>query len=414
MLKSIVGRLFGRSKPSYEDARARLEQHSATLSLELAGEEGAPPEVLYYLATDGDAAVRRRVAGNIGTPVQADRLLCDDEDEDVRSALARKVNRLLPHLDAGAQSRTRTLVLEMLTRLAADQAVRVRAVLAEAIKESSSVPPALVKKLARDAEASVALPILEFSPLLSDVDLREIVTLTRLSDRLQAVAKRRQLSPSIATAVVETMDVPAIAALLENLEAAIPDAVMDQLLDKAVGAKTLHGPLVSRTNLSTRVMRRIAGFVSTALVERLAARHDLPADLAAELKATLKARVDGGVEAEKAGERNVQDAVAHGAFDDHFVAGAAESMDRETVIRALAKSAQVTPAAVKRILDARNARVVTALVWKAGLSMRVSLAIQQSLLKLPTRDVLPARGGTDFPISSDEMTMHLELFGLKG
>ena len=38
----------------------------------------------------------------------------------------------------------------------------------------------------------------------------------------------------------------------------------------------------------------------------------------------------------------------------------------------------------------RNARAVTALVWRAGLHMRTAVAIQSGLLKLS--DILPARG----------------------
>ena len=54
----------------------------------------------------------------------------------------------------------------------------------------------------------------------------------------------------------------------------------------------------------------------------------------------------------------------------------------------------------------------TALVWRAGLSMRVAFKIQTFLLRLPTATLLPAREGVHFPLTEDEMRWHLSYFGL--
>lgn len=130
MFKGLINRLRGRPKLpeslSYEDARSVLEEHSDELRLELAGRKGVEPEILYYLAEDGDAPIRRRVAANSSTPARANRLLADDEDEDVRVALARKIARLVPHLKNEQSERVRDLTLETLQRLAQDQLPRVR------------------------------------------------------------------------------------------------------------------------------------------------------------------------------------------------------------------------------------------------------------------------------------------------
>jgi len=44
--------------------------------------------------------------------------------------------------------------------------------------------------------------------------------------------------------------------------------------------------------------------------------------------------------------------------------------------------------------------------------MRISTEIQSFVLKLPGRERLLARGGTDFPLGPEEMTTHLGLFGI--
>lgn len=422
MLKTLMGRVFGRAavpeRPSYEESRAVLEERSAELRNQLAGRTGVAPEILYYLASDADAAIRRRVARNPSTPAHANRLLCDDTDADVRATLARKIGRLLPTMAKDENQRTRDLVLETLDRLARDQLPRVRAIVAEQIKSSKIAPKSLALRLAHDAEVQVAAPILEYSPLLSDADLMEIVALAQVSEALSAIARRKNLSVGVCDAVIATMDIQATAALIGNGAANISKQAMDGLLSRAAEVATWHQPLVSRPNLSARVVRRIASFVSSSLIDQLVEEQGLPSDTADELKRSARQSIDhGGLEgtnAEGAAAQRVKTALAHNALDDHFVAAAADSGERDTVVAALALMAGASEAVVRRIFESRSARAIAALVWKAKLPMRVAVTIQTSLLKMQARDVLPARGGTDFPLSVEEMTTHLGLFGLPG
>jgi hypothetical protein len=53
---------------------------------------------------------------------------------------------------------------------------------------------------------------------------------------------------------------------------------------------------------------------------------------------------------------------------------------------------------------------VVALVWHAHLTMRVAFKIQTYVMKLPAHELLPARGGTNFPLSKEEMRWHLSYF----
>lgn len=63
MFKALINRLRGRpslpAKLTYEAAREALEARSADLRLELAGRKGVEPEILYFLAEDKDATIRR-------------------------------------------------------------------------------------------------------------------------------------------------------------------------------------------------------------------------------------------------------------------------------------------------------------------------------------------------------------------
>ncbi|MGB8365720.1 MAG: DUF2336 domain-containing protein [Rhizomicrobium sp.] len=393
-----------------------LQEQNEAARRYLAGRPDAAPEVLFYLATEGSPATRRAVAANPATPAHADRLLADDADDDVRMQLARKIGQLMPNLPAEASRRLRELTLETLERLARDQLPRVRQILAEEIKTLDCVPKHVIKMLARDIEA-VSAPILEYSPLLSDADLIEIISTAQASYALLAIAKRKPLRPSVADALATALDVPAVAALLMNSGARIRNQTLDKIVQHAENIRDWHLPLVLRNDLSQRAIRRIAGFVSAALIEKLAARQGLDEKTHRHLKQRLHQRIeaddDPTIPVWTASKPHDLAALREaGKLDDTFMENAVEQGQREAVIAALALLAEIAPEIAARIFQTGSAKPITALVWRAGLSMRVAFKIQTALLHLPACDLLPARGGICFPMSEDEMRWHLDYFGI--
>ena len=113
-------------------------------------------------------------------------------------------------------------------------------------------------------------------------------------------------------------------------------------------------------------------------------------------------------------ENNLADEVAgldrDGKLDDAFVARAAEAGRRDLVVAALAHLANVSHEVVTRIFQSGSAKPVVSLVWRAGLGMRAAFRIQNSILKLPARELLPARDGVRFPLTEEEMRWHLDYF----
>ena len=65
---------------------------------------------------------------------------------------------------------------------------------------------------------------------------------------------------------------------------------------------------------------------------------------------------------------------------------------------------------MRKIIQSRSAKPVIALVWHAGLSMRVAFKIQSFVMKLSANELLPARAGVHFPMTEDEMRWHLGYF----
>lgn len=371
--------------------------------------------VFEYLAEYGAPATRQAVAANPATPARINRLLADDGADEVRAELAAKIARLMPGLAARENEETVALTIATLELLAQDTAVKVRAILADEIKHLDCVPRDVAQRLARDVEELVAAPVLEYSPLLSDADLVEIIAGGQVRQVLAAIARRRPLSEDVSDALVQSLDVPAVAALLVNPDARMRKETLDRIVEEAETIESWHEPLVLRADLSARAIRRIGSFVGAALLEQLVARGDLSDTTRSHLNRRLRSRLEQVGEAES-GADNVAQVVAaakaRGMLDDGFVENAAQSGNRETVTLALAALAQVPEATVRRILSQRGAKPLVALVWRAHLSMRTAFKIQTSVMKLTGRELLPARGGIGFPLSKEEMRWHLSYFDI--
>jgi uncharacterized protein (DUF2336 family) len=412
----------------YEEAKRQARSDDLAARRKLATRADMRPEILYFLAEDKAADVRRAIAGNDATPYQADELLARDRDEAVRAELAQKVARLLPGLTADAQDEASRRVIAMLEKLAQDEAVRVRAVVAEAVRSVENVPPEMIKRLARDAELIVASPVLRFSPLLTDDDLLDIITAGPQSGALAAIAQRRDVRARVSDAIVAADDEPAVAALLANKSAQIREETLDLIVERAESRSAWHEPLVRRPSLPARAAKRIAGFVADSLLSILKNREDLPRETREQVTAAVAERLAAAEEpARKAATRtaaeedekdegeSVEEKVTRlkkeGTLDEDAVDEALHAGQRAFVRAALAVLAEVPVDVVDKILAARSAKGVVALTWKAKLPMRLAVQIQTRLGGIAPRQTLQARAGTAFPLTADEMTWQIEFFG---
>jgi uncharacterized protein (DUF2336 family) len=414
-----------RKKPALERQAAGLDPETALAILEMRAHEAhaylaqrrdVDGEVLHYLAEHGPAAVRQAVAADPATPAIANRLLADDEEEAVRAELAVKIARLMPDLRHEENQRIVALTLQTLECLAQDSAARVRAALAEEIKHLNCIPHAVALRLAQDLESIVAAPVLEYSPLLSDADLIEIIACGKVQESLAAIGRRRPLSENVADVLVQALDVPGVAGLLVNPDARLRQATMDRIIEQAEEIESWQMPLVLRADLSTRAIQRIAGFVGAALLELLGQRGNLDeptrAVLGQRLRARLKEQKTGDAGSPEAVAAEIAKAKSAGRLNDDFVEEALFAGRRETVIQALAVLAEVPEAKARKVLTSGLAKPVVALVWRAGLSMRVAFKIQGVMMKLPAGQILPARGGVHFPLGKEEMRLQLAVFDI--
>lgn len=412
---------------SYAESKALASDTDARVRARLAGREDVRPEVLYFLAEDSSAEVRRQIAANHKTPRQADALLSHDADASVRRHLAEKIAVLLPDLDPSAQAQAQSYLLEAIETLAQDQVTKIRQVVAETLKDLAIAPAHVIQRLARDSEDVVASPVLEFSPLLSDADLIEIIEGGCATGKLQAVSRRNGVGERVTDAIVATNDVPAIADLLANGGAQIREETLDRLVDAAVDATAWQAPLVARPKLSPSAVQKLARFVTESLLDVLQRRDDLDRKAAKAVAKEVRRRVKAQQKTARRGasvepDDHAADPAAHaqrlrsrGELDDDALLRALNSGERPLVRHGLAARAEVPVVLVDHILSAHSAKGVTALAWKAGCAMRFATQLQLRLGGIPPHQALKPRGGTEYPLTDDEMRWQLEFFeGLIG
>ena len=70
----------------------------------------------------------------------------------------------------------------------------------------------------------------------------------------------------------------------------------------------------------------------------------------------------------------------------------------------------LAPAAVDHVLSLQGAKSITALGWRAGLSMRTAMQVHLRVARVPPMDVLNAKDGTDYPITPEELQWHADTF----
>ena len=410
----------------YEDGKRLARHDDPAMRQALAMRRDLRPELLYFLAEDTDPTVRCAVAQNARAPRQADLMLASDHDEEVRQAVAGKFARSSQE-NAGHEA-VRPLTIEVLEVLARDQVVRVREILAQALKDLDAAPSSIINRLARDSAIAVAAPVLESSPVLTDADLIQIIQGGPIAGALSAIAGRARVSADVADAVAASSDVPAVARLLSNSSAQIREETLDRIIDQAPSVTEWHAPLVQRPALSANAAKRIAHFVAASLLKELRDRKDLSAEALKAVAEIVRDRLDGGGaetpaapsgagqvdqlresavdrERRRARELHSQGALPESAVNQELTTG-----NRPFVVAALALASGLPESQVRQILAGHNAKAVVALTWKAGYSMALAYDLQIQLAGILPRSALAPDSGGRYAMSPEELTWQLELF----
>ena len=376
------------------------------------------PDELERLAADPAVLVRAALAINPAAPPAAHARLAQDPDPRVRALLARKLAALAPALTEAEQGLLQRQTWETLSLLVEDTAEQVRAAIAEVVRAMPEAPRRLILRLARDTAIAVSEPVLRLSPILTEADLMALLRTPPCPEAATAIARRPGLAAPVADAIAAGVDDAAIRALLANPSAQLREAALDGLIARAAAHETWHAPLVRRPLLPPRAARALAGIVATQLLDELAHRADLDATLAAELRARLNERIagdaPGGHAAAAAAEAEAHRIARAGRLTEASISGALKQGEPRLAAALLAMAAALPLTAIDSAVRLRNAKALTALVWKAGFSMSLAARLQTDLARLGPAEVLAPGPRGAFPLTAEEMRWQLDLLRTAG
>lgn len=414
---------------SYETARDIAASDDWRHRRDLALRRDAPAEILYFLAGDSAGEVRSAVAGNPATPAKGNLLLAADGDLAVRMELAVKIGHYgrLIGVSEG-QARSREIMEEVMIRLADDPAVRIRAIVANALKDADDIDPAVIRKLARDRQIAVAAPVLQYSPLLRDDDLLALIAGAPAEGVLAAIARRAYVDARVTAEIVASRDPPAITHLLKNANVNLQEDTLDALISGASAEPSWQEPLVFRRELSEAALDRVVEMAAPHVLDHILLRHDLPVQTASAvakaIEQSLRQRPAGAANEGPAGlrpgpamEEHYRPALdrmralqAGGQLDEMALTVALLTDHSDDLVAGLAVLADIGVSTVLEIAAARSARASCALAWKAGLSAAFAVELQMRFGNVALDEVLKPGQDDGYSLSGDEMAWQLDMF----
>ena len=201
-------------------------------------------------------------------------LLQGKASPEARAAVAGKVATTL----ASQELTTEELALaqDIIRTMVRDVSLDVRRALSEELKNTPQLPREAALALAADTD-EVALPILQYSTVLTDTDLLQVIEKAGEAGtaRHEAIAARSSVSSLVADALIEQAGETAVAKLVGNPGAVLRERSLSRVLVRFPYSEPVQQGLVSRPQLPLLIAEQLVELVADDLRQQLAARHEL-------------------------------------------------------------------------------------------------------------------------------------------
>jgi uncharacterized protein (DUF2336 family) len=261
-----------------------------------------------------------------------------------------------------------------------DPSPLVRQTMAQVFARSAEAPAAIVQALSLD-QPSIALPVLEHSPLLIDADLVDIVA-TGNSEMQCAIARRLNLPASVSAAIAEVGSAAAALELIENAHAELPPFSWDRIVERHGHLAAIRESMLVLEGLPAATRVALVAKLSDTLAQFVVARNWLPADRAKRIANEARERSTVNIAAYSYGE-DMRGLVAHLRATGQLTAGlilrALLSGNLELFDTSLAELSGLPQARVSSLLHDHGGASLQALLIRAGLPESTFAAFRVAL-----------------------------------
>src|SRR5246500_1316533 len=199
-----------------------------------------------------------------------------------------------------------------------DASPLVRQAMAEVFARSLEAPAAIVQALSVD-QPSVALPILEHSPLLIDADLVDIVA-TGNDETQCAIARRIHLPASVCAAIAEVGSPAAALELIENPYAELAPFPWDRIVERHGHLAAIRESMLVLEDLPAATRAALVAKLSETLAQFVVARNWLSADRAGRIAGEARERSTVNIAASSRGD-DMSRLIAHLRATSQLTAG---------------------------------------------------------------------------------------------
>jgi uncharacterized protein (DUF2336 family) len=249
-----------------------------------------------------------------------------------------------------------------------DASPLVRQAMAEVFCSSADAPPSIVQALSAD-QPSVALPVLEHSPLLIDADLVDIVA-TGNSEMQCAIARRVHLPAAVCAAIAEVGTPAAALELIENPYAELAPISWDRIVERHGHLAAIRESMLVLEDLPAATRLALVAKLSDTLAQFVIARNWLSADRATRIACEARERCTVNVASRSRGA-DMRALVGHLRLTGQLTAGlilrALLSGNLDLFEHALVELSGLAAARVAALIDDRGGASLDALLTRAGL-----------------------------------------------
>ncbi len=181
------------------------------------------------------------------------RVLNGEENHSERDQLFRNMAQLFSFVSDRCDDEQVAQYDEVLCQLAELVEVEARVHVAKLLAPLERAPGTVVVKLAND-DIEVAKPLLEFSNVLSDDDLIDIIA-RQSEDHRVAIASRINVPERVGEAIVEHGGTPSVVRLVRNTTAEFDTATLHRLVERARADADIANDLRARTEIDWSSLR---------------------------------------------------------------------------------------------------------------------------------------------------------------
>jgi uncharacterized protein (DUF2336 family) len=252
--------------------------------------------------------------------------------------------------------------------------------MAEVFARSTEAPAAIVQALSLD-QPSVALPVLEHSPLLIDADLVDIIA-TGNGEMQCAIARRVNLPASVCAAIAEVGTAAAALELIENAYAELAPFSWDRIVERHGHLAAIRESMLVLEDLPAATRAALVAKLSDTLAQFVVARNWLSADRAVRIAGEARDRSTVNIAARSRGDDMlglVRHLRATGQLTAGLILRAMLSGNHELFDAALSELSGLPQARVSALLHDRGGASLQALLIRAGLPESTFAAFRVAL-----------------------------------